>query len=142
MIQNVHEGPMGIGTRLQYSEVGLNAGNVLSDGKSRATPSSSQQLTIAEPGYYEDGNFGIRIENMIMAHETSTNHKFGDKPWLGFEHVTMVPMCQKLIDPSLLTADEKQWLNDYHREVWEKTSGFFKNDERTTRWLKRETAPV
>jgi Xaa-Pro aminopeptidase len=142
MIQNVHEGPMGIGTRLQYSEVGLNAGNVLSDGKSRATPSSSQQLTITEPGYYEDGNFGIRIENIIMAHETSTNHKFGDKPWLGFEHVTMVPMCQKLIDPSLLTADEKQWLNDYHREVWEKTSGFFKNDERTTRWLKCETAPV
>jgi Xaa-Pro aminopeptidase len=104
--------------------------------------SSSQQLTIAEPGYYEDGNFGIRIENMIMAHETSTTHKFGDKPWLGFEHVTMVPMCRKLIDPSLLTADEKQWLNDYHREVWEKTSGFFKNDERTTRWLKRETAPL
>jgi hypothetical protein len=46
VIQNVHEGPMGIGTRLQYSEVGLNAGNVLSDGKARATPSSSPQLTI------------------------------------------------------------------------------------------------
>ena len=79
---------------------------------------------------------------MIMAHEISTNHKFGDKPWLGFEHVTMVPMCRKLIDHSLLTADEKQWLNDYHSEVWGKTSGFFKNDERTTTWLKRETAAV
>lgn len=95
-----------------------------------------------EPGYYEDGNFGIRIENMIMAHETSTNHKFGDQAWLGFEHVTMVPMCRKLIDSSMLTADEKQWLNDYHKEVWEKTSGFFTDDERTTKWLKRETAAV
>ena len=59
MIQNVHEGPMGIGTKLQYAEVRLNAGNVLSDGKSRATPSSSPQLTIAEPGYYEDGEEGL-----------------------------------------------------------------------------------
>ena len=101
------------------------------------------QLTACkEPGYYEDGNFGIRIENMIMAHETTTNHKFGDKPWLGFEHVTMVPMCRKLVDASMLTADEKQWLNDYHKEVWDKTSGFFTDDERTTNWLKRETAPV
>ena len=138
----MHEGPIGIGTRLQYSEVGLNAGNVLSDGTLGAVAALWLRLTRAEPGYYEDGNFGIRIENMIMAHETSTNHKFGDKPWLGFEHVTMVPMCQKLIDPSLLTAEEKQWLNDYHEEVWKKTSGFFKNDERTTKWLRRETRPV
>ena len=123
---NVHEGPIGIGTRIQYSEVGLNAGNVLSD----------------EPGYYEDGNFGIRIENMIMAKEVSTSHKFGDKPWLGFEHVTMTPMCRKLIDALLLTSEEKQWLNDYHEEIWEKTSGFFKGDERTTKWLKREVAPI
>jgi Xaa-Pro aminopeptidase len=79
---------------------------------------------------------------MIMAHETATNHKFGDKAWLGFEHVTMVPMCRKLIDSSMLTADEKQWLNDYHKEVWAKTSGFFTDDERTTKWLQRETAAV
>jgi len=98
--------------------------------------------TFLEPGYYEDGNFGIRIENMIIAHETSTNHKFGEKPWLGFEYVTMVPMCRKLIDPSLLAEVEKDWLNNYHEKVWEKTSCFFKGDERTTKWLKRETAPI
>ncbi|KAF7514320.1 hypothetical protein GJ744_000090 [Endocarpon pusillum] len=123
---NVHEGPIGIGTRSQYSEVQLSAGNVLSD----------------EPGYYEDGNFGIRIENMIMARETSTEHNFGDKPWLCFEHVTMVPMCRKLIDPALLTSEEKTWLNDYHREVWEKISEFFKDDQRTTDWLQRETKEI
>ncbi|KAL8803604.1 MAG: hypothetical protein Q9182_003109 [Xanthomendoza sp. 2 TL-2023] len=120
---NVHEGPIGIGTRIQYSEVPLSIGNVLSD----------------EPGYYEDGNFGIRIENMIMAREAKTTHKFGDKPWLGFEHVTMVPMCRKLIDGTMLTPEERAWLNEYHLEVYEKTKGFFEGDQRTLRWLERET---
>ncbi|KAK5091789.1 hypothetical protein LTR70_006319 [Exophiala xenobiotica] len=112
---NVHEGPIGVGTRAAYSEVSLSIGNVLSD----------------EPGYYEDGNFGIRIENMIMAKEAETNHKFGDKPWLAFEHVTMVPMCRKLIDASILGPEEKQWLNEYHQE-----------DDLTLTWLKRETATL
>ncbi|KAI9700392.1 MAG: hypothetical protein M1836_002407 [Candelina mexicana] len=123
---NVHEGPIGVGTRIQYSEVALSAGNVLSD----------------EPGYYEDGKFGIRIENIIMAKEVKTSHTFGDKPYLGFEHVTMVPMCRKLIDETLLTQKEKQWLNDYHAEVIEKTKGFFKKDSREMRWLERETQPI
>ncbi|KAL9640904.1 MAG: hypothetical protein Q9204_000524 [Flavoplaca sp. TL-2023a] len=123
---NVHEGPIGIGTRIQYSEVPLSIGNVLSD----------------EPGYYEDGNFGIRIENMIMAQEAKTNHKFGDKPWLSFEHVTMVPMCRKLIDGKMLTPEERTWLNDYHQEVFDKTKGFFKGDERTLKWLQRETRSI
>ena len=123
---NVHEGPIGIGTRIQYSEVPLSIGNVLSD----------------EPGYYEDGKFGIRIENMVMAREAQTNHKFGDKPWLGFEHVTMVPMCRTLIDGKLLTQEERTWLNDYHQEVFDKTQGFFEGDERTLKWLERETRPI
>ncbi|KAK4992048.1 hypothetical protein LTR50_001444 [Elasticomyces elasticus] len=123
---NVHEGPIGIGTRIQYSEVPLAIGNVLSD----------------EPGYYEDGNFGIRIENVIMVREASTSHQFGDKAYLGFEHVTMVPMCRKLIDVSLLSEAEKTWLNDYHSEVLEKTRPFFEKsgDERSLKWLKRECA--
>ncbi|CAL8582119.1 hypothetical protein XPA_007793 [Xanthoria parietina] len=123
---NVHEGPIGIGTRVQYSEVPLSIGNVLSD----------------EPGYYEDGKFGIRIENMIMAQEAKTNHHFGDKPWLGFEHVTMVPMCRKLIDGKMLTPEERTWLNEYHQEVYDKTKGFFKGDERTLKWLERETRSI
>ncbi|KAI4264083.1 MAG: hypothetical protein L6R42_000793 [Xanthoria sp. 1 TBL-2021] len=123
---NVHEGPIGIGTRIQYAEVPLSIGNVLSD----------------EPGYYEDGKFGIRIENMIMAQEAKTNHKFGDKPWLSFEHVTMVPMCRKLIDGTMLTPEERTWLNEYHQEVYDKTKGFFKEDERTLKWLERETRSI
>lgn len=122
---NVHEGPIGIGTRIQYSEVPLSVGNVISN----------------EPGYYEDGNFGIRIENVIMVKEAQTKHRFGDKPYFGFEHVTMTPMCRKLIDVGMLTEREREWLNAYHREVWEKTKGYFEGDERARRWLQRECAP-
>jgi Xaa-Pro aminopeptidase len=122
---NVHEGPIGIGTRVQYSEVALSVGNVVSN----------------EPGYYEDGAFGIRIENIIMVREVHTAHRFGDKPFLGFEHVTMVPMCRKLIDVGLLTPGERKWLNEYHREVWEKTKGYFEKDAVSRKWLERETEP-
>ena len=79
---------------------------------------------------------------MIMAREARTNHQFGDKPYLNFEHVTMVPMCRKLIDEQLLTPVEKQWLNSYHAEILEKTKHFFQNDGRSTEWLKRETQPI
>ncbi|KAK0259540.1 hypothetical protein LTR91_013157 [Friedmanniomyces endolithicus] len=121
---NVHEGPIGIGTRIQYSEVPLSVGNVISN----------------EPGYYEDGKFGIRIENIVMVKEVETKYKFGEKPYLGFEHVTMVPMCRKLIDVGMLTAVEREWLNAYHKEVLEKTRRFFEEDERSRKWVERECA--
>jgi len=98
-------------------------------------------VTSIEPGYYEDGSFGIRIENMAIVTETKTKHTFGDKPYLGFEHVTMVPYCRSLIDASLLTEKEIKWLNDYNTMVFEKTSKYFENDELTMAWLKRETQP-
>ncbi|KAK4143875.1 peptidase M24, structural domain-containing protein [Dichotomopilus funicola] len=120
---NVHEGPIGIGTRKQYADVALAAGNVLS----------------IEPGYYEDGNYGIRIENLVMVREVKTEHSFGDKPFLGFEHITVAPYCRKLIDESLLTEEEKQWLNESHQEVRERMEGRLGGDEVAQRWLERET---
>lgn len=123
---NVHEGPIGIGTRVQFAEVALAAGNVISN----------------EPGYYEDGRFGIRIENIVMVKEVKTKHSFGDKPFLGFEHVTMVPYCRKLIDVELLTPAEKTWLNSYNQEVLDKTRGYFKDDTLTMAWLLRETQRI
>ncbi|KAL2052315.1 hypothetical protein ABVK25_007474 [Lepraria finkii] len=123
---NVHEGPIGVGTRIQYSEVPLSTGNVLSD----------------EPGYYEDGKFGIRIENIIMCKEVETEHRFGDKPYLGFEHATMVPYCRKLIDVELLTPKEREWVNEYHKEILEKTKGLVDKEKRTMKWLERECAEL
>ncbi|KAG7290992.1 hypothetical protein NEMBOFW57_000999 [Staphylotrichum longicolle] len=122
---NVHEGPIGIGTRKQYADVALAAGNVLS----------------IEPGFYEDGAFGIRIENLAMVREVKTEHSFGDKPFLGFEHVTMVPYCRNLIDEGLLTAQEKEWLNQSNREILKVMEGRFEGDELTRAWLERETRP-
>jgi len=122
---NVHEGPFGIGTSKAYADVPLAPGNV----------------TSIEPGYYEEGAFGIRIENMAIVRETKTTHTFGDKPFLGFEHITMVPYCRKLIDINLLTQKEKDWLNASSAEILEKTEHFFKGDELTLAWLKRETQP-
>ncbi|KAI8274074.1 putative Xaa-Pro aminopeptidase P [Colletotrichum sp. SAR11_57] len=123
---NVHEGPIGIGTRVQFAEVALAPGNVVS----------------IEPGFYEDGSYGIRIENVAMVMEVKTKHSFGDKPYLGFEHVTMVPYCQNLIEPSLLTAEEKKWLNAHNADIFQKTRDFFAHDPLTLAWLTRETQPL
>ncbi|KAG5931669.1 hypothetical protein E4U59_000142 [Claviceps monticola] len=120
---NVHEGPIGIGTRVQYTEVPLAPGNVLSN----------------EPGYYEDGNFGIRIENMMMVREVHTEHCFGGRPFLGFERVTMVPYCRRLIDVSLLSKDELAWLNSSNAEILGKMKAFFKEGDLAMTWLMRET---
>jgi len=136
---NVHEGPMGIGTRVEYSRVPLAVANVLSN----------------EPGYYEDGAFGIRIENIVVVREVSTRYKFGGEGavTLGFEHVTMVPMCKSLLKTDILTPGEIAWLDEYHAEVREKTMPFFAenagdgeeeaaNKRLARAWLERETAPV
>ena len=77
-----------------------------------------------------------------MVKEVDTTHKFGDRAYFGFETVTMVPMCRKLIDKNLLTTSEIEYLNEYHQEVLEKTQGYFKDDEKTMAWLKRETAAL
>ncbi|KAJ7474540.1 putative Xaa-Pro aminopeptidase P [Mycena galericulata] len=95
-----------------------------------------------EPGYYADGRFGIRIENIVLVREVKTPNNFGNKGYLGFEHVTMSPMQTKLIDKSLFTAEEVRWLNEYHAEVLEKVSPLLQNDTRALEWLKRECTAI
>lgn len=124
---NVHEGPMGIGGRITNTENALAAGNVLSN----------------EPGYYEDGEFGIRIENIfIVKNVEDTAYKLKDKKFLGFENVTMVPYCSNLIDSSLLTQREKDWVNEMNRQTIEKTRNLLQDDARALDWLKRNTEPL
>ena len=110
----------------------------------------------AEPGYYEDGKFGIRIENVVICVEADPQppHRFGDKPWLTFTHVTMTPMCRNLIDAARLTRQELEYLNKYHAEVREKTKGFFEKPRKgestgerqqreiALKWLMQETEPI
>lgn len=80
-------------------------------------------MTISnEPGYYEDGEFGIRIESLCITVTKSTPNNFCGRKFLGFETVTMVPISTHLINMNLLSAREIEWINEYHRQVRESLS--------------------
>lgn len=85
---SVHEGPQGISKRAR--NVALQPGMILSN----------------EPGYYKEGAYGIRIENLVLVEERGAG-------WLGFENLTLAPLEDALIDASLLSDAERQWLEDY-----------------------------
>jgi Xaa-Pro aminopeptidase len=70
----VHEGPQGIGQRIAYNDIPLAEGHVVSN----------------EPGYYADGKWGIRIENVVVCCKKETRWDFGERGYLGFERLTMV----------------------------------------------------
>ncbi|KAF8120222.1 peptidase M24, structural domain-containing protein [Boletus edulis] len=124
---NVHEGPQGIGTRIAYNSSGLKPGMTVSN----------------EPGYYADGKWGIRIESVVVVREIETPNNFGKIGYLGFERVTMCPIQTSLINLSLLTLEEKKWLNEYHAEVESKVGPLLEGkDARALAWLKRECQPV
>ncbi|OJT08305.1 hypothetical protein TRAPUB_844 [Trametes pubescens] len=144
---NVHEGPHGIGVRIAYNSTALKPGMTVSN----------------EPGYYKDGEYGIRIENIVIVREAQTPNNFGDKGYLRFEHVTMVcsalsqlvhiwvltacmdeqcPMGKNLVDVPLLSVKEREWLDAYHAEIEQKVAPLVEKDERALRWLKRECSPL
>ena len=68
--------------------------------------SSLSPLTLTEPGYYDDGSFGIRHENVVLIEEAATPHRYKNEQYLTMETVTMVPYQQKMILPELLTPLE------------------------------------
>ncbi|KAI9022617.1 Creatinase/aminopeptidase [Hyaloraphidium curvatum] len=116
---NVHEGPHGIGTRIGYNDVGLAAGMTVTN----------------EPGYYKDGEFGIRIENVLVVREAMPG-------FLGFEHVTLVPLDRGLIVPELLDDAEKKWVDAYHKECWDAVSPLLEEGSAAREWLKKNTLPL
>ncbi|KAL3689341.1 hypothetical protein R1sor_015650 [Riccia sorocarpa] len=121
---NVHEGPHLISFRPQARNVALQATMTVTN----------------EPGYYEDGNFGVRIENVMIVKDAQTKFNFGDKGYLSFEHVTWVPYQTKLIDLSLLTESEKNWVDLYHKECREKLKDHLSGS--TLEWLINATEPL
>ncbi|KAI8366488.1 peptidase M24, structural domain-containing protein [Choanephora cucurbitarum] len=123
---NVHEGPHGIGLHVHYNDTPLAAGMTVTN----------------EPGYYEDGSFGIRIENVILVKDADTPHNFGNRGYLSFEHVTIAPIGRNLIDVDLLSPSEKKWVNDYHQECLAKLGPLLAHDQLATEWLKKETLPI
>ncbi len=83
-----------------------------------------------EPGFYKEGAFGIRIENLVLAQE--------EGGVMGFETLTLAPLDLSLVDFNLLDENEKGWLNDYHARVYETLAPLL--DAPTKDWLKNKTA--
>ena len=116
----VHEGPAGIARRY---DVPYATGMILSN----------------EPGYYKEGAYGIRIENLIVVTEPEIPEG-GDRPMHGFETLTFTPIDRRLVRVDLLTPHERDWLNVYHAEVLEKIGPLVGDDTRA--WLTQACAPV
>lgn len=116
---NVHEGPHQI--RMEWRSAPLQAGMTVTN----------------EPGIYLEGKFGVRIENtlLIVPAETTT---FGD--FLKFETLTLAPIDIAPIVLEMLTAEEREWLNSYHRRVYESLSPHLTEGEKE--WLRVATLPI
>ena len=99
---NVHEGPQSL---TRGNKVVLKEGMIVSN----------------EPGYYEKNKFGIRIENLIVVQRK--------KAKLYFENLTLAPIDTNLIDKNLLNSKEKNWINNYHKNIFDKFKDYFKNNE-------------
>uniref|UniRef100_A0A182PNQ4 Xaa-Pro aminopeptidase n=1 Tax=Anopheles epiroticus TaxID=199890 RepID=A0A182PNQ4_9DIPT len=125
---NVHEGPMGIGIRLMPNDPGLEENMFLSN----------------EPGYYKDGLFGIRIEDIVQVVTANVGTNFDGRGALTFRTITMCPIQTRLIDVSLLTEKERNHLNEYHKTVLDTLGPLLReaNDLETLAWLERETKPI
>ncbi|MFA5539615.1 MAG: M24 family metallopeptidase, partial [Gemmobacter sp.] len=118
---SVHEGPQRLS---RLSDVPLEAGMVLSN----------------EPGYYREGAFGIRIENLVAVIPAPPLDGADAREMLAFETLTFAPIDRRLIDPSALDTAEREWLNAYHAEVREKIGPLVSEPARA--WLMAATAPV
>jgi len=116
---NVHEGPQSI--RMNYNPAPLEPGMITSN----------------EPGLYLAGEYGIRIENLLLTVKAKTTD-FGD--FHAFETLTLCPIDTRLIDRSLLSREEIDWLNTYHQKVYDRLSPLLSTEE--AGWLKEQTKPV
>ena len=122
---SVHEGPQRI-AKITGSQSGgdqeLLAGMILSN----------------EPGYYKEGAYGIRIENLVLVEKREIAGAEGD--YLGFETLTYAPIDKALVEVSLLTEEERAWWNDYHAEVRRILAPQLSGD--VLAWLEEACAPL
>lgn len=142
---NVHEGPHSISPRWGNKEV-LKAGMVTSN----------------EPGFYDDGNFGIRIENLLeivevsRSEEATNGEKHGEQPpnkkqkvaaaegkkFLKFGKLTLIPIQKNLIKIEIMTEDELDWLDCYHQEVLQKVKPLLEEGSAAMEWLVKSCEPI
>lgn len=118
---SVHEGPQRIS---RLSDEPLQPGMILSN----------------EPGYYRDGAFGIRIENLVTVRREPRASGGDARDFLGFETLTYVPIDRRLILTDMLDTGERQWLNAYHRDCLRKLSDRISAPAHL--WLAQACAPL
>lgn len=116
---SVHEGPHQI--RMEWKPTPLRAGMTVTD----------------EPGLYLSGKFGVRIENTLLIKDYQTT-EFGK--FLQMESLTLCPIDLTPVDFSMLQPEEIEWLDTYHRDVFEKLSPYLEGED--LEWLKEATRPV
>ena len=92
-----------------------------------------------EPGYYREGAYGIRLENLIVVKPAEPVPE-GDLPMHGFETLTLAPFERELIDVALLSPQEREWLDAYHARVMREIGPLLDGPGR--RWLDERTAPI
>ena len=126
---SVHEGPHQI--RMEYRQAPLHAGMTVTD----------------EPGVYLEGKFGVRIENTLLTRRYTTplqeagrGHESPTAEYLEFESLTLCPIDREPIIADMLTAEERGWLNDYHRRVYESLSPYLTSEEKA--WLEKECQAI
>ncbi|HEX8639589.1 MAG TPA: aminopeptidase P family protein [Allosphingosinicella sp.] len=121
----VHEGPQRIspaGSSQPGGDEPLKAGMILSN----------------EPGYYKTGEYGIRVENLVLVVEREIEG--AEKDVLGFETLTFAPIDRTLIDAGLLSPEEREWLDSYHARVVEVVGPLLEGA--ALRWLEEQCAPL
>ena len=118
---SVHEGPQRIAT-FGGGDEPLQAGMILSN----------------EPGYYKTGEYGIRIENLVLVEDRAIAG--AEKPMLGFETLTFAPIDRHLIALDLLSPDERAWVDAYHAKVLSVVGPQLDGDAKT--WLESACAPL
>jgi len=118
---SVHEGPQNISKR-----------NV-------TQPLKPGMICSNEPGFYKTGEFGIRIENLVVVSEAKTVPG-GERKMMEFETITLAPIDLGLVEPKLLSADERAWLNAYHARVRDTLLPLVDAD--TKPWLEQATRQI
>ena len=109
------------------------------EGPQRITKSGPQQALLPgmvvsnEPGYYQENCFGIRCENLVIVIERQDG-------WLAFETITFAPFDIRLVDTTILSHTEIEWLNAYHTQVYEKIAPLLQRED--LQWLRQSTRHV
>jgi Xaa-Pro aminopeptidase len=91
-----------------------------------------------EPGYYKTGEYGIRIENLVLVEERAVPG--AEKPMLGFETLTFAPIDRHLIVVEMLSEEERAWIDAYHRAVLDLIGPQLEGD--ALPWLRAACAPL